>query len=154
MRLPLELQKLIFDDVTGLFQSLTSCWSTLSEYGPFLDEHSAVIERKQAVNPLHSYPSATNIGASFIDILGETCLKSLTLDDEAAFEQQIVITDDNIRGFQFSLGVYGVVAFRVLYENGSSSSWIGRSLRRWTTTFEETDLKKVRTLSDVCQCTI
>jgi hypothetical protein len=152
-RLPLELQKLIFDDVSGLFQCLTSCWSILSEYGSFLHERSAVIVRKQAVSPLRNDPSATRIGVNFVDILGEICLKCLALDDESEFAQHVVVTNDDVRGFQFSLGTYGVVAFRVLYENGNSSSWLGKSRRMWTTTIELDNLKKVRTHSDVRLCT-
>lgn len=150
-RLPFEAQKLIYDNVTGLFSCLARCFATLIRYGEFLSGQNAVMQRPKALCPLRNQ-NLGKIGANFVRILDEVYLKDIgATTSSQSFEERIDVIDKGIRGFQYSIGAYGVVAFRILYEDDSQSPWIGSGTRRWTTTYEVTDLTQLRAISDVSQ---
>lgn len=66
-QLPLELQRLIYDDVSGLFQVLASCSLTLSGYDR-QDEMSDTFTTSHVGNPLRNSTVGNTIKATFTDV--------------------------------------------------------------------------------------
>lgn len=147
-RLPFELQDLILDDVEGFFRILSASCTTLSWYRQSIKKQGLATQPLQTTFPLRHCPEIKKIGANFTPILGEICLKDIGEGSSTPFEQAIDVAY-GVRGFQYSIGAYGVVAFRVLYNDGAPSPWLGGGKDRWTTTYEAADLTKLYAVSDV-----
>jgi hypothetical protein len=81
-------------------------------------------------------------------ILGEDCLTGIMADGSGSHHRNIDVRDAPVFGFQVSYGTYGVVALRVLYDDESTSPWLGIPLAL-STTYRCKDLKQLRTFSDV-----
>lgn len=162
--LPLELRDLVYDNTSCLFNSLSSSSCTLSRYQTALLDHQSSRQgalagpgplSPHATYPLRDFSAMGRIGASFVRILDEVCLADIGIpsasessESSTPFEQVIDIDGEEFRGFQYSIGAYGIVALRLLYSDGRSSQWLGEGPGRWTTTFEATNLRRVRAVSD------
>ncbi|VUC32542.1 unnamed protein product [Clonostachys rosea] len=138
--LPVELQELIYQKVSGLFRFLAETSLTLKEL-----DGEASADRGVVVHPV-SKGLAKFLRAHSTHIHGEECLTEI--DSHSNFEQQIALQEKPIHGIQVSVGTYGVVAVRVLYQDYSTSSWLGRGPRKWTATYKGDDLGRLRTVSD------
>lgn len=150
-RLPLELQHAILSQISGLFRSLVSCLATL-DWASSLNERQRPVVAGSPMKPLAGCGAVFKIGAETIPILDQLCLAQITIDKPNTVTQ-ICVPDEPIFGFQVSIGTYGVAALRVLYSNGTTSSWLGVPLR-WFTTYKCSSLSQIRTFSDVniCKC--
>jgi hypothetical protein len=147
-RLPLELQHAIFSQLSGLFCSLMSCSATLDWASSFHERQRPVVTGSP-MKPLTGCGAVFKIGAETVPILDQSCLAQITIDKTT--DTQICVPDEPIFGFQVSTGKYGVAALRVLYGNGTTSSWLGVPLQ-WFTTYRCSDLSQIRTFSDVSIC--
>jgi hypothetical protein len=54
-----------------------------------------------------------------------------------------------IRGLRFALGVYGIRAIRLLYEDGSDSPWLGSLFDCWIGSIYGTEIQMLHILKDV-----
>ncbi|CAH0046743.1 unnamed protein product [Clonostachys solani] len=140
--LPVELQGLVYRNVSGLFHFLAGASLTLNEL-----EGEAGPDRGVVIHPI-PFHFVKSLRANSTIILGEECLTNIGSDNASNFEQEIVLQDKAVYGIQVSLGTYGVVALRVLYQDNSTSAWLGFGLRRWTATYKGDDLTKLHTVSD------
>ncbi|CAG9988864.1 unnamed protein product [Clonostachys byssicola] len=140
--LPVELQGLIYRNVSGLFRFLAGASFTLNE----LDENAGP-DRGVVINPVPHH-SVKFLRATSTIILGEECLTNIGSDNASNYEQDIALQDKPVYGIQVSLGTYGVVALRVIYQDNTTSSWLGFGPRKWTATYKGDDLTKLRTASD------
>lgn len=151
-RLPVELQKMIYDHCSGIFRSLLNCSSTIHDCQPLLP----LLEKRQSASetsfPLSKSPDFETIGASAVTILGEVTLAQIGASPGAGgsqFEYQIPIARQAVSGIEVSIGTYGVVGLRVLYLDGSKSPWLGGVKHTWTTPVKGDDLKGLQVCSDV-----
>ncbi|CAG9947846.1 unnamed protein product [Clonostachys rosea f. rosea IK726] len=140
--LPVELQGLVYRNVSGLFRFLAGASLTLNDLDKKAGSNSGV------VNHPVSHHSVKSLRANSTIILGEECLTSIGSDNASNFEQEIALQDKPVYGIQVSLGTYGVVALRVIYQGNSTSSWLGFGIRKWTATFKGDDLTRLHTVSD------
>lgn len=153
-RLPIELQTMIYDSVTGLFKSLLRTLSTLQDSYPLLsnlDDHQAPL----MTHPLNASPLSTSrpvemLYARAVSILGEACLTEISVqDDSQGSRYAITIARQPVWGVQVAYGTYGVVGLRVLYVDGFKSAWLGFGKRKLFMTCEGEDLTELQISSDV-----
>lgn len=152
-KLPAELQRLICDMVPpGIFSSLAACSGTLA----WIESHGLVSEESRVgrlsfstETPFKDVSSLRTLRADVFDILGERCLTRITADPEAVRDHQIMLVERPVLGVQYALGLYGVVALRIHYQDGSVSSWLGRRPSRWMKLIRGQDLQELIVRSDV-----
>lgn len=61
----------------------------------------------------------------------------------------VTVADRPIRGVQFALGRSGLRGIRILYEDETSSSWLGESSSCWIGVARGRDLSRLRIIADV-----
>lgn len=149
-KLPWELQRMIVQRLSGSFaSSLSNCLATVEsiDWSQFTEE---AIPRTRFQ---HSYPfsdltsTPTRLSASAVDILGEICLASI--GSESGLDLEISVAESPMRGVEFAFGLHGIVSFRLLYADGSSSLWLGNGRRKWSTRIRCQGLDKLRVVADV-----
>lgn len=64
--------------------------------------------------------ASRTLGADTVDFIGEECLTNFTVDSDT--ELQLTLSDNPIRSVQYSIGIYGVTAIRMRYEDDSTFS--------------------------------
>ncbi|CAH0058537.1 unnamed protein product [Clonostachys solani] len=149
--LPGELQRLICRHLSGtLFFSVASCLETLH----WIEDHRILTDSRQIATPTYHYPlmpsfSFKRLVADTVNILGESCFTRIGGDFPTSYEMEITIKQVPISGIRYALGLHGVVGLRVLYEDGSSSAWLGRSPGRLFRVFSLRSLRDLRILTDV-----
>lgn len=150
--LPPELQSMVCSVIpVGLFSSLSCCLETLAH----VQEHDLLGTETRARKPLClSLPltqasSPRTMSADVITVLGERCLARLTGDDQGRADITIELSDMPIKGVQYALGAYGIIALRVYYQDGSASPWLGNQPRKWFKFAPGSDLSRLQVQSDV-----
>lgn len=148
-RLPVELQRMILDDLPDLFRALAFASRTLDWAVSSLatDVPRPVLTTVEG-RPFADIASVEWIGASEAEVLDETCLVEIGDGSAVGRYHTRVRVSPDIAGIQVSLGTYGVAALRVLYADRPASPWLGTP-RRWFTTYRCDSLKGTETLSDV-----
>lgn len=128
MRLPPEIEEMICALLpSDLFTSLSNCLSSLD----WLLKNNKY-ETKRLPEPSSRYfsenksPPRLKIGINVLSVLGETCLEQIGTDPNSTYGQSVEVLDQKVKGVQFALKTYGVVALRILYEDGFESAWLGQ----------------------------
>lgn len=148
-RLPVELQRMILDDLPDYLRTLACASRTLDWAVPSLAAHipEPVLTTSEA-RPFADLEAVEWIGADAIEILDETCLVQIgDGSTQGRYHTRIRVSPD-IAGVQVSVGTYGVTALRVLYAERPASPWLG-SPRRWFVSYRCRSLAQIETLSDV-----
>ena len=151
-KLPLELQRMIRDFVPEcFFASLSRCSETLNAIKYIQDAAQAMpmsLPEYTYQYPFSGQPSTpSRLSANTVQVLGERCLTEIGTDLSSNLE--IPVKDLELQAVQYALGTYGVVAFRLLYIDGSYSSWLGGSPRLWVTTVRGDQIQELMALTDV-----
>lgn len=85
-----------------------------------------------------------------VRIFGQTYLRQLEVaKDGDALPLSILIKNQCVRGLKYVLGTYGVCAVRVLYDDGSSSPWLGSPSEGWNARVYGSDLGRLCVVQDV-----
>ncbi|VUC26190.1 unnamed protein product [Clonostachys rosea] len=149
-RLPGELQRMVCEHLRGeFFFWVARCLETLD----WIDDHQLAIATLPNTSPKYHHPlrpfsSFKRLVANTVNILGETCLSRIGGDSPTSYDMEIEIRQSPISGIKYALGIYGVVGLRVLYEDGSSSAWLGRSPGKLFRIFNIRLLRDLRILTD------
>jgi hypothetical protein len=152
-KLPPELQETVCGMIPpGIFLSLAACLDTLA----WVESHQGLLGGKvpmqqslSSVVPFEHGVSLGTLSADTIDILGEIFLVRIAGGPEAIHGCQITLSDKPIEGVQYALGLYGVVALRVHYQDGSASAWLGHPPPKWMKFVRGTNLQGLTVHSDV-----
>lgn len=149
-RLSSELQLMVLSSISGLFKSLANSLATLN----YIDNQLPICEASDtdiSYRPFSHSNILEKIGVDTVDILGEICLKRIgEIDNSSFYHHEIILSRRReVQGLQVAFGTYGVVDLRVIYRDSSTSSWINKQQRKWVTTYRGSDLRRLRTLSDV-----
>jgi len=151
-RLPVELQKMIFDNSSGIFRSLLNCSSTIHDCLPLLLllGKRSLDPSPRTSNPLSEYQTLETIEASTVNVLGEACFVQIGANQGTVLNSgyQIPIARHAVSGIEVAEGTHGIVGMRILYLNGSKSPWLGGSKHAWITTVSGNDLKDLQIRSD------
>ncbi len=119
--LPLELQREVLQFLSC---HLTSSLIQALQTATFLKRITRKGSSQKTVGLLHG--NAAQLRGSTISMFGETCLHRIHFTPEPSKGGlSISIQTGAIRGVQFSLGIYGLKAVRMVYWDGSSSPWLG-----------------------------
>lgn len=121
--LPLEVRMVVCNNLQqGVFASLAVCSETLD----WVEQNKPLVaaypgRRGQIINlsPRHMF-----LGLNMTSVLGENYLQDIGSDPDAEYSHTMPVLDCAI-GVQYALGVYGIRSIRILYKDGSSSSWAG-----------------------------
>lgn len=151
-RLPIELQQMIFNDTPTMFQSLARCSQLVQTYSAVLrlGAPAALSTPLQYIRPLRTTLGIRQLGINVMDILGEPCIMKIGVQHPIGWQYEIEVSDRPVFGLQVALGSYGPVALRVLYTDGSMSSWLGEVYSaRWFRTCPGF-LENMQTAIDVC----
>jgi hypothetical protein len=111
------------------------------------------VERAESskLNPPHLAASA--LKASWVYVLGQRYISSIEFDNtgmcDSRDSQLIPIQDLEIKGLRFTVGMYGIRAISILYDDGSTSPWAGDTTSGWTGVMYGESLKILRVLKDV-----
>lgn len=152
-KLPRELRDNIYGRLTGsFFLSLCRCLGTLQSLPwPQLIKVGDAPRLSSQSPLLHHHPPSLpeRLFATTVDVLGETCLASLQITGLYTAGLAVDIRDSPIQGVEYAFGIYGVTGLRILYHDGSTSSWLGEGRRLWVTKVRGDSISKLRTVSDV-----
>lgn len=170
-KLPPELQSMIYGDADGdlWLKSIHGCVWNLNLYFRQFFETQAVDYTENILFPLLGSPELKFIGINQISILGQLTICAVGTAGEQSAEQQtpeqqaaelqtarqqwdstiLLPADLAVTGLQLSFGLYGLVAMKVLYGNGTESDWLGGSARTFYRTLQTRDLKRMRVKYDV-----
>ncbi|CAG9977966.1 unnamed protein product [Clonostachys byssicola] len=117
--LPGELQRLVCQHLQGtFFFSVASCVETLH----WIEDHRILVDSWSNTTPTYHYPlmpsfSFKRLVADTVNILGESCFTRIGGDFATSYAMEITLKQVPLSGIQYSLGLYGVVGLRVLYED-------------------------------------
>ena len=84
-------------------------------------------------------------------VLGVDCISKITLGGLGS-GVSVPLRVGDVRGVRFALHPYGLRAIRVLYDDGSMSSWLGSTDPSWFGEVHGTDLSQLHVLLDVSPC--
>lgn len=147
--LPVELQNMISQHLSGLFRCLGNCLLTLSHVmGPTRPHDPG--QPGCVFRPLLNCQLFDRLGAHTVNVLGETCLARIGSDVPVDYDHVIALEYQDVTGVQVAFGRYGIVALRVLYIDGSTSPWLGGSQKKRFITCRGNDLRLLQAVSDVC----
>lgn len=149
-RLPVELQNVISQHLSGLFMTLGNCLLTMSYLMGPMKLHMP-LSPSSVTYPLANCQWIERLGADTVNVLGETCLTRIGAGGLGAFELEIDLATCQVSGIQAAFGRHGVAAVRVLYLDGSSSEWLGGRDRKRFVTYQGDDLRLLQVFSDVSQ---
>lgn len=146
--MPLEVQSQVLDDLGGsLFISLLRAKIFSLQILPRISDSTTLQPITRVL-----YPAATirSIHVRFTNILGRTYLSKIGFNDEFKDGSSSISTPAcNVRGLRFALGKFGLRGLQVIYDDGSSSSWLGDSSSCWIGVVHGRDLSKLRVIADV-----
>lgn len=150
-KLPFELRRMIYDHTLGMFKSLLNTSSTIEDCHHLLASPAQDRRPISKTFPLREILDLDRIGARVVTILGEVCLAHIGAahGDTSQDHHDIPVANRTVSGVQVSVGSYGVVGLRVLYEDGSKSPCLGDARRKWSMTLEGNDLRGLQVYSDV-----
>lgn len=147
-QLPIELQHMIWSHTGALLKSISTCiWNLHHQFRPYL---TADIDKYPEVSsfPLSVGPKIERLGVKMINILGEDTIAEIGTGAQD-WHHHISVANVKVNALQTSFGTHGLVAVRVLYEDGSKSPWVGGHSRKWFRTCKGSDLKRMRVTFDV-----
>jgi hypothetical protein len=148
-RLPVELQRMILDDLPDLIRTLAYSSRSLDwAVSSFATDIPKPILTTVEGRPFADVAPVQWIGADVAEILDETCLVQVGDGSTEGRHHTRIRVSPEIAGIQVSYGTYGVTALRVLYADRPASPWLGTP-RRWFATYRCDGLKGMETLSDV-----
>jgi len=145
-RLPLELQCDILDYLEGsLFASLLKAKTVapvlLNRLGPdkYLKPRNIDLGVAGTITTLH-VESSNILGRSFLTRIGFNQPKD---------GSWIPVQSPSIQGLQYALGEFGLRAVRIIYADGSRSTWLGDPSACWLGNVIGSDLQMLYVLADV-----
>lgn len=146
--MPLEVQSQILDDLeSSLFISLLRAKTFSSQILPRISDPTTLQPITRVLNPDATIRS---IHVRFANILGRTYLAEIGFNDEFKDGSSLILMPAcNVRGLRFALGKFGLRGLQVIYDDGSSSSWLGDSSSCWIGVVYGRDLSKLRIIADV-----
>lgn len=148
MKLPAELQSLIFIYISGLFRGLSDAFLTLQE----IQFHKTTREPcRVSSQPFLGSGVLASIGLDTVGLFGETYLKRVgDPNSRISFDHEVLVCPRRaFRGLQVAIGTYGVTDLRIIYHDCSFSPWGGNLGHKWVTTYLGPDLRHLRVVSDV-----
>lgn len=150
-KLPLEIQGMILDCLPShcLFYPLSRCLEVLEtiNFDRILKANLPFSEFTTKYPFPIDQPSPVRLSATTVNILGEECLA--TIGTQANTMLGLSVGQAKIRGLQYAMGSYGVVALRLLYEDGTRSGWMGQSIRKWVATIRGKEMASLNFMTDV-----
>lgn len=93
--------------------------------------------------------SSRRLSCQSTHIMGRSYVSDLTLGQIENPTSHIDIAHKEIRGLQFALGRFGLRGIRILYQDGTHSSWLGDSSFCWIGIVYSSDLSKLNVIADV-----
>lgn len=93
--------------------------------------------------------SSVTLSCCSTDIMGRPYLSDLALGSPKVSTSQVIVANRAVRGLQFALGRFGLRGFRISYEDGSFSPWLGDSTSCWVGTIRCSDLSKLNVVANV-----
>lgn len=146
-RLPTEVQYMIWEYADPFLKSISTCiWNLHSAYRPYLEaEHSRFEPRTSC--PLSETVKIDRLGVNMVHVLGEDNVSEVGTGPQK-WQYEIAVADANVDGIQASFGSHGLVALRLLYQDGSTSPWVGGLARKWFRTFRNIDINALSVVSD------
>lgn len=145
-RLPLELQCNILDYLEGsLFASLLKAKAV----APFLLGRLGLgkCAKPRTIN-LGIVGAITSLHVRSSNILGRPFLTGIGFNQSECCPW-IPVRSTCIQGLQYALGEFGLRAVRILYVDGSRSTWLGDPSSCWLGTVMGSDLQMLYVLADV-----
>ena len=154
-KLPQELRREVLSYLAGTmtFSALSSLHTLalLDVAGPDSSRKSMMLWM-----PGNAGPSVGKLYAEPISLFGRVYLGRLSAAGRKSSRSiEIPVRPRGVRGVKYVLGTYGICAIAVLYDDGTSSPWLGSPGGGWHARIYGSDLLKLRTLRDVggsCCC--
>lgn len=151
--LPIEIQRIVYSYTTfqcPLFSSLLTAGIEASSHFPRLRD----AQNRYTIttwNPTYrktmlvSDSVVNTLYAESVYIFGESYISDLRFNDSRG----ISVRNAGIRGIKFSIGPYGLKAFRVVYTDDRASQWLGSPLGGWFGMMYGSDISRLYVTKDV-----
>lgn len=149
-QLPPELQTMVNGHMEGWVRSIHGCMFNLDfHFRRFFEDQPADFT-ESVLFPLAGSPELQILGLKQTSILGQPTICEVGAAAGEDWHHTLELDPDlAVTGLQLSFGLYGLVAVKVLYENGTESDWLGGSTRRFYRTLQTRDLRRMRVTFDV-----
>lgn len=108
----------------------------------------STVDRKPGNISIPLDTSTKFLTARWINLYGEQYMFDLAASSEETLAPNTVSVQP-LRGIKFAVGLYGIKALKLLYEDGSESDWLGKTTSSYIGTFYATDITGLLVLQDV-----